>query len=250
MLLPKIDYSFWLKKNEYYSDEILSNSVEQGLNHAAKAGLVGKYIEHLKTNKDLINLIEEKIKQKKSPNDYSDKDLLTIFDLIQGWGGRTGRSPYVQPKGKPYRMNDDTYPKIYREAIEMLYKTNKESEYDEILQVKPKIEELKGVGESFSTKHLSFWSRFLDNCPPLAIFDKRMKNIFYASNNSSNKEITYKNFLKALQETSKSINLEIYEIEAAIFGFSENYFKNEEIVLINEFEIDHEDVRIAKELIS
>ena len=58
--LIEIDFQFWRRSNDFYSDEIWSTSVDQGFKHAKKAGLIGKYKENLHSNLDLIKLIEEK----------------------------------------------------------------------------------------------------------------------------------------------------------------------------------------------
>jgi len=251
-----IDYRFWLSKNRYYSDTELTKEVKIGLKHAKKAGLISSLTGNLKTSKDLIILIQDKIEEKDNPDEYTDNDLLIIFDLIQGWGGPTGMRPYVKPKANPSRMfQQKLYADKYRTAAEMLYEIDKDDyEYDpNIKTIKDKIEEMLFVGESFSTKHLSFWSRSLGNCPDLIIFDKKLKNIFSACNEEP--EISYKEFLESFSgdfEPDNAHGLNIYEKEAAIFAFSKNYFKNEELALHKgeQFQIEHKDEEIARELIS
>ena len=94
-LLRHIDFGFWLKSNDYYSEEKFSTNVNVGYKHAEKAGLINEFRKKIKTNRDLINLIKERINLVNSPDQYSDNDLLIIFDLIQAWGGPTGRNPYI-----------------------------------------------------------------------------------------------------------------------------------------------------------
>ena len=254
--LIEIDFKFWLKSNDYYSDKKMTANVKTGFNHVSKAGLIRKYKENLKTNQDLINLIKQKIKQKNNPDFYSDIDLLTIFDLIQAWGGPMGRGPYVQPKANPSRKNQEKlYAQTYRRAVEMLYEIDKDNYVYEknILPIKDKIEELKRVGESFSTKHLSFWSRSLDNCPNLVIYDTRMREIIRAANkNIKDDKIPYKNFIDALLKGKEVLKLEIHEIERAIFAFSSNYFKNKECTSknLNKKFKTLKDKEIAMELVS
>ena len=251
-----IDYHFWFKKNPYYSDTELTKEVLTGLKHAKKAGLINRLVGNLKSSEDLVLLIKKKIKEKNNPDEYFDNDLLIIFDLIQGWGGPTGMRPYVKPKASPSRMlKERLYADTYRIAVEMLYRIDKEDyEYDpNIKTIKDKIEEMPFVGESFSTKHLSFWSRNLANCPDLIIFDKKLKNIFSACNEGS--EIGYKEFLESFSaefEPDNAHGLDTFEKEAAIFAFSKNYFENEELVLYKDerFQIKHKDEEIARELVS
>mgnify|MGYP001175942700 CR=1 FL=1 len=71
--LIEIDFKFWLKSNDYYSDKKMTTNVKTGFNHVSKAGLIRKYKENLKTNQDLINLIKQKIKQKNETIKVNDK---------------------------------------------------------------------------------------------------------------------------------------------------------------------------------
>ena len=250
-ILKNLDFQFWLRQNDYYSTESFTAKVETGFTHASRAGLIKKYRKDINSNQDLIDLIEKRIKQRNNPNLYLDEDLLIIFDLIQAWGGPTGRNPYVF-KNRPRIMRKEYYAQTYREAAEMLYKIDKK-DYDyerDILPIKEKIEELPQVSESFSTKHLSFWSRFLKNCPDLVIYDTRMREIFRAANkNTYIDTIKYKDFLDALSDLEQVLEMEIYQIERAIFAFSSNYFKNDKFILRKKFEIPHPDKEIADQLI-
>ena len=250
-ILKNLDFQFWLRQNDYYSTESFTAKVETGFTHASRAGLIKKYKKNINSNQDLIDLIEKRIKQRNNPNLYLDEDLLIIFDLIQAWGGPTGRNPYIFQNG-PRITRKEYYAQTYREAVEMLYKIDKKN-YDyerDILPIKEKIEELPQVSESFSTKHLSFWSRFLKNCPDLVIYDTRMREIFRAANkNTYIDTIKYKDFLDALLDLEQFLEIEIYQIERAIFAFSSNYFKNDKFILRNKFKISHADKEIANQLI-
>ena len=76
----------------------------------------------------------------------------------------------------------------------------------------------------FSTKHLSFWSRFLKNCPNLVIYDTRMREIIKAANNLKEvKEIKYKDFIDN-KDAEEVLGLDINEIERAILH-SHRYFE-------------------------
>ena len=245
-LLRDIDFEFWLKSNDYYSEEKFSTNVNVGYKHAEKAGLINEFRKKIKTNRDLINLIKERINLVNSPDQYSDNDLLIIFDLIQAWGGPTGRNPYIF-NDAPRINKQDLFASIYRSAIEMLYKINEESDYDiNVLPIKKKIEELPQISESFSTKHLSFWSQFLKDCSNLVIYDTRMREIIKAANKDKNfKNIKYKDFVNALKQAEQALGLDRIEIERAIFAFSSNYFQNDKFLLRQKFKINHRDEQIA-----
>lgn len=249
--LSDLDFKFWVHSNDYYSSEIFSTNVKTGFNHAAKAGLIGQFRNNISSNEDLINLIKKRINLVNDPHLYSNEDLLIIFDLIQAWGGPTGRNPYVF-QNKPRINQQEIFASTYRRAVEMLYEIDSESDYElNILPIKKVIEELPQVSESFSTKHLSFWSRFLKECPSLVIYDTRMREIIRAANpNIKAGDIKYEDFINALTNAEKSLGLDINQIERAIFAFSSNYFQNNKFVLRQSFKIDHVDLNIAKKLIN
>lgn len=249
--LNDLDFKFWVNSNDYYSTEIFSTKVKTGFNHAAKAGLIRQFRKNISSNEDLINIIKKRINLVNSPHLYSNEDLLIIFDLIQAWGGPTGRNPYVL-QNKPRINQQEIFASTYRRAVEMLYEIDSKSDYElNILPIKKVIEELPQVSESFSTKHLSFWSRALKACPSLVIYDTRMREIIRAANpNIKAGDIKYKDFINALTNAEKSLGLDINQIERAIFAFSSNYFQNNKFVLRQSFKIDHVDLNIAKKLIN
>lgn len=248
--VPEIDYIFWRQKNEFYSDNKLSNNISMGLKHASRGGLIDKYT--FATCMDLVRLIEDKIKSHNAPNDYLDNEILTIFDLIQGWGGKTGRLPYVPIKNPPRSSRKSEYLTAYREAIEMIYALD-EKQYteEEINDVDHKLQQMPEVGQSYSTKHLCFWSRSLPSCPNLVIFDTRMKQIFYSCNPGvAKKNLNYVEFINAVNAKALLLGLGAYEIEAGLFAFSQNYFFNDKFILKDTHEIKHKDIQVAKSLCS
>ena len=179
-----------------------------------------------------------------------DNEILTIFDLIQGWGGKTCRMPYVPIKNPPRITRKSEYLIAYREAIEMIYALD-EKKYteEEINNVDHKLQQMPEVGQSYSTKHLCFWSRSLPNCPNLVIFDTRMKQIFYSCNPGiAKKNLNYVEFINAINAKADILGLAAYEIEAGLFAFSQNYFFNDKFILKNTNEINHKDIQVAKSL--
>tara|TARA_X000000950_G_scaffold120844_1_gene151497 strand:- start:11399 stop:12214 length:816 start_codon:yes stop_codon:yes gene_type:complete len=250
-IVKNIDFQFWLNSNEYYSSDILSTNVNTGINHAKKAGLIEKLVKNISSNGELVNLIDQRINLQESASAYSDEELLIIFDLIQAWGGPTGRNPYVF-QNKPRITKSKLFASVYRASVEMLYQLKDIEDYaNDVAPIKKKLEELPQVSESFSTKHLSFWSRFLKNCPELVIYDTRMREIIKAANkNNEVANITYKDFRLALLNEAQNLNLEINDIERAIFAFSSNYFKNDNFVLRTNPKINHPDKAIAHKLIN
>jgi hypothetical protein len=250
-IVKNIDFQFWLDSNDFYSPDVLSPTVKIGINHVKKAGLVNSLVNDISSNAELINLIEYRINLQKSASAYSDEDLLIIFDLIQAWGGKMGKNPYVL-RGKPRITKTKLFASIYRASVEMLYQLTEVDDYaNDIAPIKKKLEEIPQLGESFSTKHLSFWTRFLLNCPELVIYDTRMKEIIKAANKHEEvSNITYKDFRLALLNEAKTLRLEINDIERAIFAFSSNYFQNDNFILKAEPKINHPDKAIAYELMN
>lgn len=245
--LPAIEFSFWVHQNQFYSDKVLTQNVRIGLGHAAKGGLIGGYT--FSSNKALVDCIAEKVSAHPHPDQFSDDELMTIFDLIQGWGGKTGRGPYVRPKVAPPRISDKSYPAQYRRAVELMFALDQGSfTQSEIDQVNQMFCKMRGIAQSYSTKHMCFWSRSLVNCPTLAIYDTRMVNIFRAANPGIGAPLTYINFLDALKDTGTVVGLRVDEVESALFAFSSNYFTNDHLKLRDDFGVQHSDHAIAVHL--
>ena len=186
--LPNIDFEFWASKNIYSSDD-LDPKVARALKIVERAGLVKK--NEIRSNKYLFDLIIDKIQSNIDSNDYSDDDLMTIFDLIQAWGGPNGRAPYVIPDktlgGKCNRPHSLKYPQIYREFVQNIYGLNKTNTTDRKIDELNKILcSMRQVQIAFSTKHMYFWSLALKDyhdCRLMCIYDKRMVNLMESANN-------------------------------------------------------------------
>ena len=247
LTLPPIDVAFWESQNEFYSAERLTQNVQIGLRHAAKAGLIDSTA--FATNRELVDAIAERIQRYTHPDEFSDTELLTLFDLIQGWGGKTGRGPYVRPKAAPPRLTDPRYPALYRRAVELLFAID-EDDFDqaEIDRADRALCQLPGIAQSYSTKHLCFWSRSIAGCPSLAIYDTRMVLLFRAANPDVRGPLSYLDFLAALKRTGASIGRRADQVESALFAFSSNYFTNDALRLRERVAIDHADRALAEQL--
>ena len=241
--LPQINTQFWLDKNEYYSDQYLSTQIKTGLSHAKKAGLIEPYIASIKSNAELVELILRRIGLFQA-SENREEDGLIIFDLIQSWGGATGRSPYVRPKNCPPRPNDKNFGPTYLSAIDSLITMSSGGVTIEgIEEANRLICNLPCVSESFSTKHLQFWSIGLDISPRLAIYDSRMILLINGANKAKkSNRYSYLEFLHALQTHAEQVNQSPEIIERALFAFSKNFFPNESLVINDNVasNIDHE----------
>ena len=252
LLLPQIDYDFWKEKNPYYSSKKLDDQTMRGIKLVQKTGLLNSVIDDdgnilIKSNAALIEIIVEKIKNfdlAKSSNN----ELLEIFDLIQAWGGTTGRAPYVKPKIDPYRFrNIEEYANTYHEAIKVIINLQSKPLDDEsINEAEKSICRLGGVATPFATKHLLFWSIGLNFEKKLSIYDSRMKLLIRGANKLSS-AVNYKGFLKALEHQGRQSNIGSEIIERALFAFSKNYFPNEELEIVKNYSLN-KDIEVAESL--
>jgi hypothetical protein len=236
--LPKIDYLFWKNKNDYFSDVPLIKTIQIGIKHAEKGGLIRELLTSNKvtTNKDLVELIANKISTHNSLSAFSGKELLEIFDLIQAWGGKSGRGPYVKPKNSPSRFNDK-FSDLYRVALDELPQRN----YQKILK---KFLEIPQLGESFATKHMFFWSTYGEGSDSLPIFDTRIKVLLSSENVN---KFTYEDYVSALIKKGEELKIPSVEVERALFSFSQNFFPNEKLILKIDI-LDKTDYETAKYL--
>ena len=250
--LPQIDYDFWKEKNSYYSSKKLDNQTIRGIKTVQKTGLLNSVIDDdgnilIKSNADLIEIIVEKIKNfdlVKSSNN----ELLEIFDLIQAWGGSTGRAPYVRPKGDEWRFrNIEEYANTYREAIKVIINLKSKPLDDaSIKKVVELICRLDGVAGPFATKHLLFWSTGLNLEIKLPIYDSKMKLLIRGANKLSSAP-NYTEFKKALEHQGRQSNIGSEIIERALFAFSKNYFPNENLEIVKDYSLS-KDIEVAENL--
>ena len=223
MVIPKIDFSFWLKRNPFFSHEPLLTNIKTGLNHAKRGGLIDDVIARLGSmyNDDLVNEIKNEIGQNKNLFG-ADEALLRIFDLIQGWGGRSCRGPYVKPKGSPYRIEFASFiAQQYRCGLKKLNADDIDGALSEFLKI-------KYLGESFATKHLYFWGRHGFLAKELPIYDVRIKNLVYGKSSSV---ATYSRYNDDLQKVAREVEIQVEELERALFAFSMNWFLNDKLSL-------------------
>ncbi len=221
---PNINYPYWCHKNEYFSDTPLIDTIKIGLDHARKGGLIDAILKNadIQSNKNLVDLIDSKIKEHQSIDNFKDDELMVIFDLIQGWGGKTGRNIYVQPKDYPTRKS---YPKLsetYRKAMSYCILGDYISALKEITSI-------PNLGESFATKHIFFWSEFGPSRKALPIYDTRIKTLLFLESTAA---ATYDIYVKSLNEKANELSMAPALVERALFSFSQNYFPNGKLLII------------------
>ena len=222
---PKIDFHYWSNKNDYFSNNELLETIKIGLDHARKGGLIGPILDSitLKSNRTLVNLIESKIQLHDDVNKFSDDDLLIIFDLIQGWGGKMGKTPYVKPQNGPTRLTWKPLAQTYRESIGICFKGN-----FEYLQFLNGLLAIPGIGESFATKHMFFWTEYGPRRQAIPIYDARIKLLLCLHDR---KAVDYQTFYASMKKMANETQITVGLLERALFAFSQNYFPNKNLLI-------------------
>ena len=247
--LPTIDVDFWASRNPYYDKNVLSKEVKGGLSHSVKGGLLERFLPSIKSNGDLVALTIQRIRGFRA-GETTDEALLIIFDLIQAWGGTTGRGPYRKTRGggKAHRPNNSDFADIYRKGIEaILVMKNLGVSKEGIQMANSLICDLPYVGQSFSTKHLQFWSIGLNISPKLVIYDRRMELLLCAASRAKGVKYDYLEFLAALERLALELKVTAENLERALFAFSKNYFPNDSLVM-NESPVHQNDQNAAATL--
>lgn len=224
-IIPEINFCFWSNKNPYFSDAPVLDNIKLGLGYAKKGGLIDDVMERIEimTNDDLVEIIRSSIEKCNTNSGAEDRAFLRVFDLIQGWGGKMGRFPYVRPKADPFRLaNSKAIANLYRAGISELKSEN----IDNALAMWM---EINFLGVSFASKHLYFWGRFSTN-RKLPILDTRMKTLLYLNKNV---KTCYSEYVSHLNRISRKWNTDITHSERAMFAFSLNWFKNGALELVD-----------------
>lgn len=226
-LLSNINFKHWNLKNPYYTDDAINSSMQAILTTLHNRGYLKDF--HPKTNLDVVTAIETEIKYFNFELPNFNK-LAKIFDLIQAWGGKMGKMPYIHKKS---RLKFETWKEIYLEGAKF-------SNQNKPVEAVKKLTSINGVGPSFATKHLKFWSK------KYPILDSRISIILSGNKKLLNKA-DYSTFLILITKLAKVFNTNIIETEKAVFAFSQNFFPNENLVLYKTIE-DLTDFEIAKKI--
>jgi hypothetical protein len=220
MYIPKIDYSYWLNKAKAKKDinkNIITALTNKGF--IPDGSLLHNMIfDEEGHRKDMSSIWKSAQDLAKDLDLDIDKDkMLLIFDAIQVWGGKMGRSPYKK-SGRGKNADLISREKWYENGYDKLYlqgaKLSREGKYVEALKV---FNEIPGLSTNFSTKHLGFWG----NAP---ILDTRIARLLYGK--MADAEM-YGEYIEGLGKVASQVGAkDAFEVEQALFSFSQNYFDN------------------------
>ena len=221
MYIPKIDYSYWIDKSKEKKDinkNIITTLKNKGFMPDGSL-LHNMIFDEEGHRKDLSSIWKSAQDIAQDLDLDIDKDkMLLIFDAIQVWGGKMGRSPYKRSgKGKNAdlisreKWYENGYDKLYLQGVKLA----REGKYVESLKT---LNQIPGMGTNFSTKHLGFWG----NAP---ILDTRLSRLVYGVDSDS---IPYEEYIEGLDKVASQVGLNnAFEVEQALFAFSQNWFSNE-----------------------
>lgn len=228
MKIPKIDFKYWLIKNQ-----------KDSLNEKRFIALITKIINIYELNKNHKQAYfcgdSDEISRLKSLNYVSfeneiienikkivdlknDEEILKVFDLIQIWGGLQGGSNFYNIiEGKSLRLNYKKWLPKYKELINLAILKNKDV-YKIVASG-----EIPNLRMSFGSKHISFWSRKINDDDCLVIIDNKIAGV---SGALTALDANYSEILSEINDYSKEFNLKPFEIEKSLFTFHRSYFNN------------------------
>ena len=187
---------------------------------------------------------------KKNKEKVSDEIIFNAFNSIQYWGAITGRTFY-QRNGLD-ESNIENFKKCWTKSVKPFYLSilNEISTKEiNLCNLIPLFENIEGVGVSFGTKHLHFWSKAFGKKNPLPIYDKNIFQLLRAEIRD-NRYPTWSQYLQVVQEFEKlaiKLNKTSESIEKALFayyakvGISPNnkvpkeFQKDSDTKIVNEF---------------
>ena len=222
--LEEINFKFWKQVSEGSIDDKLSNSAKAMLKTIK--GVEGEsFLDGItpEFHKKLEKLIEGEINDfDVNKPDY--KKLAIIFDLIHVWGGKMGRGPYVISKS---RLNPKKWQDEYLAGAKLakLQKPEEALEASEALEAIKEFEKIKGIGISFASKHLRFWSN------KYPVLDARISLIFGGRSNPNRK--SYEKILPLLEDLRNFWRCSPIKAENIVYTFSAYYFLNDRLEFNN-----------------
>lgn len=184
----------------------------RGININTKFFIPNENIDFGKATFEIEKHIEKLIKEYVYSND--DNKLIEIFHFIHFWGGITGRNIYVKNGGFENNFNLDAYKAIVEIAINI----NPETCKDDLKKVEVLSKQIKNIGISFTTKHLSFWSRFSNkNNFILPVLDTTLSlNLLYKCNPSWN---DYRKYVEQMQIEVITKNTTVTILERELYNY-------------------------------
>jgi hypothetical protein len=184
----------------------------RGININTKFFIPNENIDFGKATFEIERHIEKLIKEYVYIND--DNKLIEIFHFIQFWGGITGRNIYVKNGGFENNFTLDAYKAIVEIAINI----NPETCKDDLKKVEVLSKQIKNIGISFTTKHLSFWSRFTNKYNfILPVLDSTLSlNLLYKCNPSWK---DYRQYVEQMQIEASKKNTTVTILERELYNY-------------------------------
>jgi hypothetical protein len=268
-LEPNINYKYWLEVSKKRQDNptngtfssmltILRNNLSntdviwEVVNDENRAkqtmnGFIKKGFEYAneifyELNKDdLIKFNQDKI----------DTLFLGIFDIVQGWGGIMGKTPYNSRSsyggGVPGRHTPNKWLKIYKEAVSLI----KNGDFRRALlslDNSSKNTGIKGLRISFASKHLWFWGNYFKSKGLLKdksvhVYDTRIARMLYGREPESQDYDHVSELYDNIIKTNDLNDMSHSDIEQALFAFSNTFYDND----LKHFHSDYNEDPLSKD---
>lgn len=239
---PKIDYKYWFNNYSWEGFSSMKGMISTMINK--------NYIDLDVTENNITEKISFKIKEYNSNQD--DDILFEIFKLIQTWGGKSaGRHTLNIVKNW-----DKSSLLKYKSFVNKIQNNQVIESFDYLV----KKEKIKGLSYSFVPKHICFWSGNGDRMKGYPILDDVISILVY--NTKSAKNVSYKKFIEDITNFSNQLNIDknqqlnLAQIEMAIFAFSGYYWKTRKTATkefklkeINNYKDFEEALRIANKIL-
>lgn len=228
-LLLKIDYEHWNKINPYFSEVALSASMKRGLKIIQNQGFLIDFqpssaADYVIAIDSLTDCFDE--------NNPDYEMLARVFDLIQAWGGQTGRFPYVVTKS---RFKYDEWKTEYLNGVRQARLGNPVKALSLWLKI-------SGLGASFAPKHLRFWTK------TYPVLDTRISLLVSGGKKLLTKPEYYGDFLDLIKPLTTKFCANNLEVEKALFAFSQNFFINDRLEFKADNLHDEKDFHLAEQL--
>ena len=185
-----------------------------------------------------ISIAAAELEKTKTP---SDNILFDVFNAIQYWGASTGRRFYLQ--NFLTESNADKFFEGWVKNIKPTYLSiiselsKEESDIDKVIVLFDKID---GLGVSFGTKHLHFWSKALGRKNTLPIYDKNIYQLLRADVRKFPNWSQYLEVVEEFENIAKTLKMTAADVERAFFAYHSKVGINRSNVVPEEFaKLDH-----------
>lgn len=202
---PTINYQYWSKQNGWNQRNTIQGMITL---------LKNRFPWYNPRYNDVESVIKEigVFVRAYFRHDYDNQSLKEAFIAIQVWGGMSARNHTVN-----ILENWEENEPIYKFAVDEMI--DEDGYYSSAFR---RLKSIRGLGTSFITKHIAFWTGKGKKEKGLPILDDVIAKILY---DRKAERVNYYDYRQEVYDFADANNIKSNKVESAIFSFAQYYWE-------------------------